>query len=105
MFANVRCPTLLNVPRDFVEFPSQFNEHWALEPAVLANYAKHSRTGKPMPQPLVDKIKRSRAFNQAYKTTEYLAAALVDMAWHGLPAGTAQQDVNAFERQSLERFQ
>ncbi len=104
MFANVRYPTLLSVPRDFVEFPSQFNEHWALEPAVLANYAKHSRTGKPMPQSLVDKIKKSRTFNQGYKTTEYLAAALLDMAWHGLPAGTPQQDVNAFERQSLERF-
>jgi peptidyl-dipeptidase Dcp len=104
MFANVRYPTLLNVPRDFVEFPSQFNEHWALEPAVLANYAKHARTGKPMPQPLVDKIRKSRTFNQGYKTTEYLAAALLDMAWHGLPAGTPQHDVNAFERQSLERF-
>jgi len=105
MFANVRYPTLLSVPRDFAEFPSQFNEHWALEPAVLANYAKHSRTGKRMPQPLVDKIKKSRTFNQGYKTTEYLAAALLDMAWHGLPAGTPQQEVNAFERQSLERFQ
>jgi peptidyl-dipeptidase Dcp len=105
MFANVRYPTLISVPRDFVEFPSQFNEHWALEPAVLANFAKHFRTGKPMPQALVDKIKKSRAFNQGYKTTEYLAAALLDMAWHELPAGAPQQDVNAFERQSLERFQ
>jgi len=104
MFANVRYPTLLSVPRDFVEFPSQFNEHWALEPSVLASYAKHFQTGKPMPQTLVDKIKKSRTFNQGYKTTEYLAAALLDMAWHGLPDGTPQHDVNAFERQSLERF-
>ncbi len=104
MFGNVRYPTLLNVPRDFVEFPSQFNEHWALEPAVLAHYAKHFRTGKPMPRPLVDKIKKTRTFDQGYKTTEYLAAALLDMAWHELPAGAPPQDVNAFERQSLERF-
>ena len=104
MFASVRYPTLLSVPRDFVEFPSQFNEHWALEPSVLANYAKHFQTGKPMPRALVDKIKKSRTFNQGYKTTEYLAAALLDMAWHELPAGAPQQDVNAFERSSLQRF-
>jgi peptidyl-dipeptidase Dcp len=105
MFASVRYPTLLSVPRDFVEFPSQINEHWALEPSVLANYAKHFQTGKPMPRELVDKIKKSRTFNQGYKTTEYLAAALLDMAWHELPADAAQQDVNAFERSSLQRFQ
>src|SRR5437879_13286983 len=64
--SDVEYPTLTgtNVPRDFVEFPSQFNEHWALEPAVFARYAKHHETGAPMPQPLVDKIKRSRKFNQ-----------------------------------------
>ncbi len=105
MFASVRYPTLLNVPRDFVEFPSQINEHWALEPSVLANYAKHYQTGKPMPQALVDKIKKSRTFNQGYKTTEYLASALLDMAWHELPAGAPKQDVNAFERSSLQRFE
>jgi peptidyl-dipeptidase Dcp len=104
MFAQVRYPTLLSVPRDFVEFPSQFNEHWALEPAVLANYAKHYQTGKPMPQALVDKIKKARAFNQGYKTTEYLAAALLDMAWHELPASAPPQDVNAFEPAALKRF-
>ena len=104
MFASVRYPTLLSVPRDFVEFPSQFNEHWALEPSVLANYAKHFQTGKPMPRALVDKIKKSRTFNQGYKTTEYLAAALLDMAWHELPAGTPPQDVNVFEPSALKRF-
>jgi peptidyl-dipeptidase Dcp len=82
MFSHIHYPTLGNVPRDFVEFPSQFNEHWALDPLVFANYAKHFQTGKPMPQALVDKIKKSRTFNQGYKTTEYLAAALLDMAWH-----------------------
>ena len=76
-----------NVPRDFVEFPSQFNEHWALEPTVFANYAKHYQTGAPMPAALVDKIKQSRTFNQGFATTEYLGASLLDFAWHTLPAG------------------
>ncbi len=104
MLASVRYPTLLTVPRDFVEFPSQINEHWALEPSVLANYAKHFQTGKPMPQALLEKIKKSRTFNQGYMTTEYLASALLDMAWHELPAGAPQQDVNAFEASALKRF-
>jgi peptidyl-dipeptidase Dcp len=104
MFANVRYPTLAGVPRDFVEFPSQINEHWALEPTVLANYAKHYRTGKPMPQALVEKIKKARTFNQGYATTEYLAAALLDMAWHELPPETPQQDVSVFEPEALRRF-
>ena len=105
MFSHIHYPTLGNVPRDFVEFPSQFNEHWALDPAVFANYAKHYRTGQPMPQALVDKIKKSQKFNQGYKTTEYLAAALLDMAWHALPADAAPQDANAFEASALKRFQ
>src|SRR3989440_11301986 len=105
MFANIRYPLLGGVPRDFVEFPSQFNEHWALDPTVFANYAKHYQTGKPMPQALVDKIKRSRTFNQRYAVTEYVSAALLDMAWHSLPPDTPAQDVNAFEAASLKRFQ
>jgi peptidyl-dipeptidase Dcp len=86
MFSHIRYPLLGTVPRDFVEFPSQINEHWALDLTVLANYAKHYQTGQPMPQSLVDKIKRSRTFNQGYDVTEYVAAALLDMAWHSLPA-------------------
>ena len=105
MFYKARYPTLGGVPRDWVEFPSQFNEHWALEPTVFANYAKHYQTGKPMPQALVDKIKKSRTFNQGYATTEYLAAALLDMAWHALPGDAPKQDVNAFEAAALKRFQ
>jgi peptidyl-dipeptidase Dcp len=105
MFSTVRYPTLGNVPRDFVEFPSQFNEHWALDPAVLANYAKHYQTGKPMPQALVEKIRRARTFNQGYATTEYLAAALLDMAWHSLAANESLKDPAAFEQTSLRRFQ
>ncbi|HXI25054.1 MAG TPA: M3 family metallopeptidase [Pyrinomonadaceae bacterium] len=105
MFSNIKYPTLGGVSRDFVEFPSQFNEHWALDPAVLANYAKHYQTGKPMPQALVDKIKRSRTFNQGYAVTEYVSAALLDMAWHSLPPDAPQQDVNKFEAEALKRYQ
>jgi len=106
MFSNVQYPTFAStaVPRDFVEFPSQFNEHWALEPRVFANYAKHYQTGAPMPQALVDKINKSRTFNQGYATTEYVAAALLDMAWHTLPADAPLQDVNTFEPAALTRF-
>ncbi|MEN6540776.1 MAG: M3 family metallopeptidase, partial [Mizugakiibacter sp.] len=106
MFSNVQYPTLAgtNVPRDFVEFPSQFNEHWATEPSVFANYAKHYQTGAPMPQALVDKIKKSRTFNQGFATLEYLEAALLDMAWHTLPADAPLQDADRFEADALKRF-
>ena len=104
MFAHVEYPTLLNVPRDFVEFPSQFNEHWALDPAVFANYAKHYQTGQAMPQDLVDRIKKTRTFNQGFATTEYLAASLLDLAWHTLPRGAPEPDVEQFEQQALARF-
>jgi peptidyl-dipeptidase Dcp len=106
MFSHVGYPTLsgTNVPRDFVEFPSQFNEHWALEPTVFANYAKHYQTGAPMPASLVDKIKQSRTFNQGFSMTEILAASLLDFAWHTLPAGAAPSDVDSFEAASLKRF-
>ena len=105
MFSNIKYPLLGGVSRDFVEFPSQFNEHWATDPAVFANYARHYQTGKPMLPALVDKIKRSRTFNQGYATTEYVAAALLDMAWHSLPATAPQQDANKFEIDALKRFQ
>src|SRR6266702_3197817 len=106
MLTRVQYPRLTgtNVPTDFVEFPSQFNEHWALEPTVLAHYAKHYQTGQPMPRALVDKIKRARTFDQGFATTEYVAAALLDMAWHTLPVGPQQPDVDAFEAQALKRF-
>jgi peptidyl-dipeptidase Dcp len=106
MFSRVQYPSVsgTSVPRDFVEFPSQFNEHWALEPTVFANYARHWQTGAPMPQALVDKIKRARTFNQGFATSELVQAALLDMAWHSLPAGTPRQDVDAFEAQALQRF-
>lgn len=106
MFSKVQYPTLggTNVPRDFVEFPSQFNEHWALDTTVFANYAKHYQTGQPMPKSLVDKIKKAKTFNQGFATTEYLAASLLDIAWHTLPPGSPEQDVDAFETAALKRF-
>ncbi|UNK42528.1 peptidyl-dipeptidase Dcp [Luteimonas sp. S4-F44] len=105
-FSNTKYPSVAgtNTPRDFVEFPSQFNEHWALDPKVFANYAKHHETGEAMPQDLVDRIIKARTFNQGYATTEYLSAALLDLAWHTLPAGEAKQDVDAFEKQALEKY-
>src|SRR5262245_8106245 len=104
MFQNVEYPTLGTTPRDFVEFPSNFNEHWAYEPTVFANFAKHYRTGEPMPAALVEKIKKTKTFNQGYLTTEYLASALLDLAWHSLPPGAPAPDVNAFEKTTLERL-
>jgi peptidyl-dipeptidase Dcp len=109
LFSTVKYPTLAgtNVPRDFVEFPSQFNENWAAEPTVFAHYAKHYQTGAPMPPDLVEKVKRARKFNQGFATTEYLAAALLDMAWHTLPRGAMkqqQQNVDEFEAEALARF-
>ena len=88
-FADQIYPSLsgTNVARDFVELPSQFNEHWALDPKVFQHYAVHYKTGKPMPQELVDKIKKSQKFNQGYALTEILAAADLDMEWHTIPAG------------------
>jgi peptidyl-dipeptidase Dcp len=102
--SRVRYPSLNDVDRDFVELPSQFNEHWALEPDVLARYACHHETGAPMPSDLVEKIQKTKAFNQGFRTTEYLAAALLDLAWHMRAAGAPEVDVNAFERDALARF-
>ena len=101
LFSAVTYPSSGGTARDFVEFPSQFNEHWALEPRVLAHYAKHHQTGGAMPQALVDKIKRSDTFNQAFTEGELLAAAQLDMAWHSLDASAPKQDVDAFEAKAL----
>ena len=105
MFADSKYPILSGtaVPRDFVEFPSQFNEHWATYPAVFSHYAKHYKTGAPMPAELAAKIKKSQTFNQGYALTEVLAAAELDMQWHTLPAGTPLQKPDAFENQALEK--
>jgi len=106
MFSHVKYPYLTGtaVPRDFVEFPSQFNEHWADEPSVFANYAKHYKTGAPMPADLVQKIKNSGTYGQGFATTEYLGAALLDQAWHTLSAADAKRDVDAFEAKALAQY-
>lgn len=91
-----------NTARDFVEFPSQFNEHWALDPAVLKHYAVHYKTGQVIPQSLIEKIKNAGAFNKGYGLTEAFAAASLDMQWHTLPPGSNIKDVDAFEKQALK---
>ena len=106
LLSNVPYPRLagFNVPTDFAEFPSQFNEHWALWPSVFAHYARHYQTGAPMPQALFDKIKRARTFNQGFATLEYIEAGLLDMAWNTLPAGPEVANVDAFDSTSLAHF-
>lgn len=105
IFANSMYPSLsgTNVPRDFVEFPSQFNEHWATYPSVFANYARHYKTGEPIPAELAAKIKKARTFNQGYALTELLGAAELDMQWHLLPATAPRQNPDAFEQEALKR--
>ena len=105
MFSNVEYPLLsgTSVPRDFVEFPSQFNEHWASYPAVFDHFAKHYKTGAPMPAELAAKLRRAEKFNQGYMLTELLAAPELDMQWHTIPATDAVTDSDAFERAALAR--
>jgi peptidyl-dipeptidase Dcp len=105
MFSNVEYPLLsgTSVPRDFVEFPSQFNEHWASYPAVFDHFAKHYKTGAPMPAELAAKLRRAEKFNQGYMLTELLAAAELDMQWHTIAATDAVTDSDAFEKAALER--
>ncbi len=105
MFASTEYPSLsgTSVPRDFVEFPSQFNEHWALYPEVFQHYAKHYQTGAAMPPELAAKIKQARTFNQGYLLTELLAAAELDMQWHTLPADAPLQEPDTFEQQALAK--
>ncbi|MBH0129311.1 M3 family metallopeptidase [Salinibacterium sp. NK8237] len=103
LFARVTYPKFAgtNTYRDFVEFPSQVNEMWMLWPAVLDNYAKHYKTGEPMPREIVERIQASAAFNEGFLTSEYLAAALIDQAWHRIAADDDVTDVAAFEAQAL----
>ena len=88
MFSHVKYPRFggTNVPRDFVEFPSQVNEMWATWPEILSNYAKHYKTGEKMPSALLEKIQATQQFNQGFTTTAYIAAAALDQAWHQLQA-------------------
>lgn len=105
LFASQRYPSLsgTSVARDFVEFPSQINEHWALEPRVLERYARHHETGAPMAAELVEKIKQSRTFNQGYELAELVSAAALDMEWHTLPPSREVDDVGQFEAEALAK--
>jgi peptidyl-dipeptidase Dcp len=105
MFSNAEYPLVsgTDVPRDFVEFPSQFNEHWASYPAVFNHFAKHYKTGAPMPAELAAKIRKAATFNQGYELMELVAAAELDMQWHTIAPGTKVPDVDAFEKAALER--
>ena len=105
MFADTEYPSLSGtaVARDFVEFPSQFNEHWASYPAVFNHYAKNYKTGEPMPAELVEKIKKARTFNQGYALTEVLAASELDMQWHTLAADEPLQNPDDFETEALRK--
>lgn len=106
LFSAVRYPSLsgTNVPRDFVEVPSQFNENWATEPSIFANYARHYKTAEQMPAALEDKIDKARLFNGGYALTEQLAASMLDMEWHTLAAEAIPGNVDAFEGAALEKY-
>ena len=105
LLSKVMYPSLsgTSVPRDFVELPSQFNEHWAFEPSVFANYARHFQTGEPMPASLRERIERARLFNGGFALTEQLAASFLDLERHMAPAGAVPPDVDAFEEASLQK--
>lgn len=105
LLSSVRYPSFsgTSVPRDFVEFPSQVNEMWLSDPAILAHYARHHRTGEPMPAELLAKLLASRSYGEGFATTEYLAAALLDQAWHTLGADDPVTDVAAFEAEALRK--
>ena len=99
LLQNITYPGLAGTPRDFVEYPSQVNENWLLTRDVLDKYAKHYKTGEPMPQALVDKIEKSSTFNQGFDTVEYLACAILDMQLHDRETPVA--DIDAFEKEAL----
>src|ERR1051326_2462288 len=105
MFSNVKYPRFAatSVPRDFVEYPSQVNEMWATWPEGLKNFAKHYQTGEPIPQVLLDKVDAAQKFNEGFRSTEYLAASLLDQAWHQLDPSQIPTDAIAFEKQALQK--
>jgi peptidyl-dipeptidase Dcp len=104
MFSDVKYPRFsgTRVPRDYVEFPSQVNEMWSIWPEVLANYARHYQTGAPMPKELLDKVQASKKFNEGFRTTEYLAASMLDQSWHQLGVNQIPTDVLGFEANALK---
>ena len=106
MFSNVKYPRFggTSVPRDFVEYPSQVNEMWQIWPEILKNYAKHYKTGEAIPAELLEKVTAAEKFNQGFKTTEYLAATLLDQAWHQLKPDEVPTDTLAFEAEALKKY-
>ena len=106
LFSAVEYPMLsgTSVPRDFVEFPSTFHEDWAIDPAILKNYAKHYQSGEPIPLDLLDKAIRASKFNKGFDTLEYVSAALLDLAWHSLTKDEIPTDVESFEQQTLVQY-
>lgn len=105
LFSDVKYPSLAgtSVPRDFVEFPSTFQEDFAIHPEVLKNYAKHHQTGAVLPPELLERIIAAKTFNQGYDTLEYLSSALLDLEWHSLSPNQAPQDIEQFEAEALAR--
>jgi len=106
LFSDVTYPSVSGTatPRDFVEFPSTFEEDWAIQPAILSNYARHYKTGEPIPKELLDKVIAASKFNQGFDTLEYLAAAILDLEWHTLSADQIPDDILAFEAATLKKY-
>lgn len=106
LFSDVTYPSVSGTatPRDFVEFPSTFEEDWAIQPAILANYAKHYKTGEQIPKELLDKVIKASKFNQGFDTLEYISASLLDLEWHSLTSEEIPADVEAFEAESLKKL-
>ncbi len=106
MFSNVTYPSVSGTatPRDFVEFPSTFEEDWAIQPEVLSNYARHYKTGEQIPKELLDKVIRANKFNKGFDTLEYLAAALLDLEWHTLTSEKIPEDAEQFETAALKKY-
>ena len=106
LLSNVTYPRFsgTSVERDFVEFPSQVNEMWMLWPEVLANYAKHHETGEALPIEWVENLNRAETFNQGFETTSYLAAAILDLAWHSLTVDDNVDDVESFEAGAIAGY-
>ena len=106
LFSNVTYPSVSGTatPRDFVEFPSTFEEDWAIQPEILSNYAVHHQTGEPIPPELLQKVIKASKFNQGFDTLEYLSAAILDLEWHSLSADEIPNDIEAFEAATLKKY-
>jgi len=105
LFSDVTYPTVAGTatPRDFVEFPSTFEEDWAIQPEILANYSRHYQTGEPIPRALLDKAISAKKFNKGFETLEYVSAALLDLEWHSLTSEQIPSDVEKFEAEALKK--